>query len=77
VLGQRHLSNATGFFFQRDDRWFFVTSRHVVLDEASHHRPDRLEIELHVVPDNVAAPSRANSPGLEGSNGHCGRRLAA
>ena len=47
MFGQKHLSNATGFFFERDDRLFLVTNRHVVLDEASDHRPDRLEIELH------------------------------
>jgi hypothetical protein len=54
MLGERHLTNATGFFFARDDRLFLVTTRHVVLDEASDHHPDLLEIELHVAPDNVA-----------------------
>src|SRR5690606_38904769 len=46
--------NATGFFFERDERLFLVTSRHVVLDELSEHRPDRIEIELHVDRENVA-----------------------
>ncbi len=31
MFGQQHLTNATGFFFARDDRLFLVTSRHVVL----------------------------------------------
>jgi hypothetical protein len=31
-----------------------VTNRHVLLDEATSHRPDRLEIELHIDPENVA-----------------------
>ena len=48
MLGDKPLTGATGFFFQRDDRLFLVTSRHVVLDEASNHRPDRLEVELHM-----------------------------
>ena len=48
------MTSATGFFFERDGRLFLVTNRHVVLDEASDHRPDRLEIELHVDPENVA-----------------------
>lgn len=52
--GQQQLTNATGFFFEREGRLFLVTNRHVVLDEASDHRPDRLEIELHVDPENVA-----------------------
>ena len=47
-LGTARLTNATGFFFQRDKRLFFVTSRHVLFDEPSKHAPDRLEIELHV-----------------------------
>ena len=46
-LGNYPLTNASGFFFERDERLFLVTSRHVVIDEASQHLPDRLEIELH------------------------------
>lgn len=45
--GQRELTGATGFFFQRDERLFLVTSRHVMIDEPSGHRPDRIEITLH------------------------------
>lgn len=47
-------TNATGFFFERDGRLFVVTNRHVVVDEASAHRPERIELELHIDPDNVA-----------------------
>lgn len=50
---QRQLTNASGFFFERDDRLFLVTSRHVMLDEPSRHQPDRIEIELHIDPDNM------------------------
>jgi len=46
--GPRLLTKASGFFFARDERLYLVTSRHVVLDEPSAHRPDRIEIELHV-----------------------------
>ena len=55
MSAERQLTNATGFFFERDGRLFLITSRHVVLDEASDHRPDRLTIELHIDPTNVAA----------------------
>jgi hypothetical protein len=51
---QRPLTNATGFFFERDGCLFLVTSRHVMIDEPSDHHPDRIEIELHVDPDNMA-----------------------
>ena len=45
--GQRPLTGASGFFFEREGRLFLVTSRHVVIDEPSEHFPDRIEIELH------------------------------
>jgi hypothetical protein len=48
------LTNASGFFFERAGRLFLVTSGHVVRDEASGHRPDRIEIELHTDEDNLA-----------------------
>ena len=51
---QRPLTNASGFFFERGDRLYLVTSRHVMIDEPSKHFPDRIEIELHVDPDNLA-----------------------
>jgi len=56
------LTNANGFFFERDERLFLVTSRHVVLDEAPSHRPNRLEIELHVDPENVAVTAQFAVP---------------
>jgi hypothetical protein len=52
--GQRLLTNASGFFFARDDRLFLVTSRHVMFDEPGQHFPNRIEIELHVDADNLA-----------------------
>ncbi len=51
---QQPLTNASGFFFERDERLFLVTSRHVLIDEPSEHFPDRVEIELHTDPENAA-----------------------
>jgi hypothetical protein len=56
------LTGATGFFFERDSRLFLVTSRHVVLDEVSNHRPDSLTIELHVDANNIAALTQWSIP---------------
>ena len=67
LLGKQQLTNATGFFFERDGRLFLVTNRHVVLDEASDHRPDRLEIELHVDPQNVAVTTGFAIPLYQGT----------
>ena len=44
---QRALTNATGFFFERDERLYLVTSRHVLIDAPSEHFPNRIEIVLH------------------------------
>lgn len=46
--GTQQLTNASGFYFERDGRLYLVTSRHVLVDEPSGHHPDRIEIELHV-----------------------------
>jgi S1-C subfamily serine protease len=51
---QSLLTNASGFFFERDERLYLVTSRHVVIDEPSKHFPNRIEIELHTDPENLA-----------------------
>jgi Trypsin-like peptidase domain len=45
--GDRVLTGASGFFFERDERVFLVTSRHVVIDKPSKHFPNRIEIDLH------------------------------
>ena len=47
-------TNATGIFFERDGRLYLITNRHVVIDEPSGHQPERIELDLHVDPDNVA-----------------------
>jgi S1-C subfamily serine protease len=46
-LGNRPLTAATGFFFERGSRLFLVTSRHVVYDPANKHLPDRIQLTLH------------------------------
>jgi hypothetical protein len=59
---QQPLTNASGFFFARDNRLFLVTSRHVVLDAPSEHAPDRIAIELHTDSDNMAASTGFSIP---------------
>jgi hypothetical protein len=41
------LSQASGFFFEREERLYFVTSRHVLCDAPSGHFPNRVELLLH------------------------------
>ena len=59
---QRALTNASGFFFERDERLFLVTSRHVLVDEPSQHFPDRIQIELHIDRDNIAKSTGFSIP---------------
>ncbi|WP_029919686.1 trypsin-like peptidase domain-containing protein [Nevskia soli] len=59
---QKPLTNASSFFFERGQRLFLVTSRHVLVDEASGHFPDRIEIELHVNPQNLAESTGFSMP---------------
>jgi S1-C subfamily serine protease len=60
--GTRPLTNASGFFFARGERLFLVTSRHVLADAPSGHFPDRIEIELHTDPDNLAQSTGFSIP---------------
>jgi len=59
---QRSLTNASGFFFERDKRLFLVTSRHVLMDKPSKHFPNRIEIELHTDPENLAESTGFSIP---------------
>lgn len=52
--GNRPLTRASGFFFERDARLFLVTSRHVVIDAPSAHNPDRIEFSVHTDPADLA-----------------------
>jgi S1-C subfamily serine protease len=54
-LGQNLLTNASSFFFARGERLFLVTSSHVMSDKKAQHFPDRVEIELHNDPQNLAS----------------------
>lgn len=60
--GQRLLTRASGFYFARDERLFVVTSRHVLIDEPTDHRPDRIEIELHVDDVNLTRSTGFSMP---------------
>jgi hypothetical protein len=67
--GNNQLTNASGFFFERDNRLFVVTSRHVVLDEPSDHFPNRIELELHTDADNMARSIGFSIPLYRDGNG--------
>lgn len=57
---QRGLTNASGFFFEREDRLYLVTSRHVLIDKPTKHFPNRIEIEVHTNADDLAKSARVS-----------------
>lgn len=61
-VGYRHLTNATGFFFERGARLFLITCRHVFLDALNEHYPDRIEIELHAGDEYLSKSIRYDVP---------------
>jgi hypothetical protein len=56
------LTNASGFFFRRGERLFLVTSRHVLIDQPSNHRPSRLSITLHLDARNLSRYTEFSMP---------------
>src|ERR1041385_5882318 len=60
--GERPLTNASGFFFERDQRQFLVTTRHVMIDEPTKHFPNRIEIELHIDEGNLTQSTGFSIP---------------
>lgn len=61
-MGLRALTMASGFFFQRGTQLFLVTSRHVLLDLASDHRPQRIEFTLHAAGADLTQQHRVSLP---------------
>ncbi len=51
--GEKALTAASGFFFERGSRLFLVTSRHVLFDAPTKHAPDRIELVLHTSAHNL------------------------
>ena len=53
--GEHSLTNATGFFYQRNEKLFLATSKHVFFDALSDHSPDRIVVKLHTNRNNATA----------------------
>ncbi|HEX2546525.1 MAG TPA: serine protease [Ramlibacter sp.] len=60
--GPSVLTAASGFFFERDERLFLVTSRHVLVNSPSGHHPDRVEITLHTDPVDMTRSTKLGVP---------------
>jgi hypothetical protein len=42
------IGEATGFFYKHRDKIYFITNRHVVIDEEEGYYPERLDLKLHI-----------------------------
>ena len=60
--GPRALTGATGFFFARGERLWLATSRHVLIEPRTGHRPDRLEVALHGLGSRTLVPTVLSLP---------------
>jgi S1-C subfamily serine protease len=60
--GDRLLTRASGFFFERDARLYVVTSRHVAFDVTGDHAPDRFALEVHLDRVDLTRSASANLP---------------
>lgn len=60
--GNQPLTNATGFFFERSERLYLITCRHVFLDALNGHYPDRIDIELHTGEEHLSRSARYSIP---------------
>jgi hypothetical protein len=56
------LTRASGFFFERNQRLFLVTSRHVMVDAPTKHHPTHLQLELHTDANNLTASTGFDMP---------------
>ena len=56
-FGTQALTVASGFYFQRDERLYLITNRHVLVDQPTGHLPDRIEIEVHSDANNLTQAS--------------------
>jgi Trypsin-like peptidase domain len=60
--GPHPLTGATGFFFERGERLWLGTNRHVLLEPRTDHRPDRIEIAVHGLGIGPLAPAVFSLP---------------
>ena len=53
LQGGKEVGTATGFFYSKDNTAYFVTNRHVVINEEEGHKADALRLRLHAHPKDL------------------------
>jgi hypothetical protein len=59
---------ATGFFYKHKEQIYFITNRHVVIDEDEPFYPDELSLELHIDRMDLTKNRVFNIPLYKGDN---------
>lgn len=62
LWGGSRLTNASGFFFEREGRSYLVTSRHVVFDAGASHFPDEIAFPVHTSAVDLTRVVRVTLP---------------
>lgn len=60
--GGKSLTNATGFFFLKNDYLYLITARHVVANYETGHTPDSIQVLLHNDNRNLQCHSGLSIP---------------
>ena len=45
---EKKLGAASGFFYKKESRKYYITNRHVVIDENKDYYPDKVKLRLHL-----------------------------
>lgn len=53
--GSHQMTLASGFFYKSADDIYYITNRHVIIDEVKKHYPDSIKLKLHTDPSNIAS----------------------
>ena len=51
--GGTPIGTGTGFFYIKDNALYFVTNRHIVINEKKKIKPDTLRLKLHIDPNDL------------------------
>ncbi|MBN4054505.1 trypsin-like peptidase domain-containing protein [Nitrospira defluvii] len=62
IQSGKPVGTATGFFYEKNDSLYFVTNRHVVVDESKGVKPDILRVRLHTNPDDLTKNADRDVP---------------
>ena len=63
----KEFDSATGFFFEHNGQLYFITNRHVVVDENEWFYPDELQLNLHTNANKIEDNGLFSIPLYDGS----------